>query len=349
MRLSGFARDGRELELVDQHGVRRVIRRVGALLQLDAGPAREAIELRSGSTKPIGLGVARYLGLLRVRIDGAGEWLVENVVDLEDYVVGVVAKELGYGDIPVEAWRAQAIAARSFAVANLEQRGATRSDPYLFDGVRDQAYAGEPKVRGEREAASLERLRAAVASTRGRLLSHEGACVDARYHASCGGQTADARAVFPELRSTCLQSVRCEPCAGTRSVLWKWTVSRDELSALARQRGLGSRLLRLAPTELDASRRWIEVELTGERGTQRVRYEELRRDLGRDKLRSARVLETWPKSGELLEAGLLFSGAGRGHGAGLCQQGAIEHATNGWSAEAILAHYYPGATLEDRR
>lgn len=348
VRLAGLA-TAKELELLDEHGVRRIVRRAGRLLRVDEAPPRETLVLHSAAEAPLGVGGARYPGSLSIRVDRNGEWLVENEVDLEDYVLGVVAKELGFGDTPTEAWRAQAIAARSYALANLEQRGAARSDPYLFDGVRDQAYSGAPLPRGKREEASLERLRDAVASTRGLVLSHDNACVDARYHASCGGQTADARAVFPELRSACLLSVRCDPCAATRSVLWNWTASRDELSSLARRRGLGARVLRVAPIEVDASRRWIELELTGERGSQRMRYEELRRELGRDKLRSARILETWPKAGELLEAGMLFSGAGRGHGAGLCQRGAVEHAKNGWSAEAILTHYYPGATLEDRR
>lgn len=348
VRLASLA-DADELELLDERGAKRVARRSGAGLRLDGEPARESLELRGAAARPVGVGAARFEGSLRISIDRNGGWLVENEVDLEDYVVGVVAKELGFGDTPPEAWRAQAIAARSYALANLEQRGATRSDPYLFDGVRDQAYGGAPQARNAREQESIARLRAAVASTRGLVLSHAGACVDARYHSACGGQTADGRAVFPELRSACLTSVRCEPCAATRSVLWDWTASREELGALARKHGIGERLLRVVPTEFDASRRWLEVELTGERSARRVRYEEVRRELGRDKLRSARILETWPKAGDHLESGLRFSGAGRGHGAGLCQRGAVEHAKNGWSAEQILAHYYLGSTLEDRR
>ncbi len=336
------------LELVDGDGTRHIATRAASKVRTASGEHAQ-LELKAAPGRPIEVGALRFSGAVRVQVGRDGQWEIFNELDLEPYVACVVARELGFGDLPAQAWRAQAIAARSYAVANLEQRSAARPDPYLFDGVRDQAYAGLPLPRNARERESLERLMAAVASTRGSILLEEGACVDARYSASCGGATADGRAVFPELRSTCLASVACAPCAASADSRWSWTAPTEALEKLARERGLGARVVRLEVLRRDSSGRWLEVELVGDARSQRLRFEELRRELGREKLRSARILDTWPGLGEHLSGGLLFRGAGRGHGAGLCQLGALEFARRGWSAERILQHYYPGSGIEDRR
>jgi stage II sporulation protein D len=336
------------LELVDGDGTRLSATRAASKVRTASGEHAQ-LELKAAPGRPVEVGALRFPGAVRVQVGRDGQWEILNELDLEPYVACVVAKELGFGDLPTQAWRAQAIAARSYAVANLEQRSATRSDPYLFDGVRDQAYAGLPQPRNARERESLERMMAAVASTRGLILIEDGACVDARYNASCGGQTADGRAVFPELRSTCLASVECEPCAANVDARWSWTAPPEALEKLAQARGIGARVVRLDVLRRDSSGRWLEVELVGDVRSQRLRFEELRRELGRDKLRSARILDTWPKPGAELSGGMLFRGAGRGHGAGLCQLGALEFARRGWSAERILQHFYPGSGVEDRR
>jgi len=348
LRLASFAQAS-ELELIDAQGRRRTARRSGKRVAIDGETAIERFELQAPPDGVVGLGAARYNGALVLSVEPGGEWRVEQRLDFEDYVLGVVAKELGFGATPPQAWRAQAIAARSYALAQLEQRSRANAEPYLFDGVRDQAYGGVPQPRNARERESLAQLRSAVESTRGLVLEHDGAVVDARYHSACGGRTADGRAVFPELRSSCLSSADCAPCAASREVLWNWTVPAQQLQQLARKYEVGARLVALEPVKLDTSRRWIEVELRGDVANKTVRYEELRRELGRDKLKNARIVECWPKPGAKLEGGLRLSGAGNGHGAGLCQRGALENARQGWSAERILGHYYAGATLVDRR
>lgn len=338
----------REIETVDAAGARHVLRRADGRLTVDGEATAEfALEARPGAS--VAVASARYPGTVRVRTDSAGEWLVENEVDLEDYVRGVVAKEMGFGDVPREAWRAQAIAARSYALAALDERGARRADPYLFDGVRDQAYIGCPQPRNERERKSVDALTAAVRSTSGLALMENHRYLDARYHASCGGRTAEGSTVFPELRSECFQGAECAPCAKDPNSGWEWTASGAALDQFALRAGVGAHVKRIHPTRVDASQRWIEVDVVGDRTTRRMRFEELRRELGRDKLRSARILDTWPKGSDEIRGGMLFRGAGSGHGVGLCQRGAQALAREGWSAERILAHYYGGASIEERR
>ena len=334
----------------------RVVRR-GALVELDGADARETIEI-STRTTPLEVEGRSYRGALRIRAGKSGPGLeVTNVVDLEDYLAGVVAREAVLWTSDLEALRAQAIASRSYAVAALDERGRRRADPYLFADTRDQVYEGLFVPKNARERALVEKLAVAIDSTRGEVLVEDGRVVDARFHAACGGATANAASVFPEADFACLRSVACPACDGSlggaveasSASPWSWTASRAQLDELARSWKLGSSLRRLRAVERDSAGRWLEVELEGDTSTTRASFEKLRRALGASHLASARVVGVWPREGELLTGGLRFDGRGRGHGVGLCQEGARACAAAGWSAERILRHFYPGAKLADLR
>ena len=75
----------------------------------------------------------------------------------------------------------------------------------------------------------------------------------------------------------------------------------------------------------------------------------LRAALGRGRMKSTLVTHAWPRVGQPITGGLLVRGLGRGHGVGLCQEGARDLAGWGWSSERILGTYYPGAALRHAR
>ncbi|HVS09036.1 MAG TPA: SpoIID/LytB domain-containing protein [Planctomycetota bacterium] len=341
-----------------------VLERRGALVRsaADRGASQGSAEVRLAPAPGSRLraGERSYGGALIVRPRAAGGLEVFCELDLEEYVEGVVASELAIWSAEGAALEAQAIAARSFAIAQLDSRGRSASEPTLLDDVRDQAFRGAhvPDPRSGRAAREVAaRLRAAVRRTRGIVLFEDPRVVDARFHAACGGATADGAAVFPEADFACLRSVECAPCRGSLGAArgaspeldWRWTAPRFALERLARELGLGEHLLRLAPARRDSAGRWLEVRLEGESGARTIPFEELRRRLSRKELASSLLVRTWPRAGETIGGGLLFEGRGRGHGVGLCQEGASAWARAGWSAERILAHYYPGAALVDWR
>jgi stage II sporulation protein D len=186
------------------------------------------------------------------------------------------------------------------------------------------------------------------------VLTHRGELLDALYHAACGGTTAELFGVFGRRAQAPLQSVRCAGCtrenaerAGQPS--WSWTASPARLGELARSLNLGERIVALQPVRSDEHGRWLEVELVGTSGRQRISARDLRTQLGSTDLKSARILGTWPPVGRPIHQGMLFEGIGRGHGVGLCQTGALAMAREGAGARQILAHYYPGAVLIDWR
>jgi len=266
-------------------------------------------------------------------------------LDLEDYVSGVVAAELALWNAPPALLEAQAVAARSYAVAQLEARAAQGPRPVLHDSVLDQAFRGrfEPDAAGKSRGLDT-RLAAAVAATRGRVLELGGRVLDARFHAACGGHTADFSDVFREPDPGGMRSVPCAGCSADPKA-WNHTFAPSDLFDVARRFELGDRLVAIHPARSDARGRWLDTRLVGDRGERVLPVQELRRELGWQRWRSAAVVRTWPRDGVLASGGLFVEGVGHGHGVGLCQNGARALADAGRDFRAILGHYYPGARL----
>jgi stage II sporulation protein D len=128
-----------------------------------------------------------YRGRLEVFANSKGTLTVVNVIPLEDYVRGVVPNELSPGGWPeLEALKAQAVAARTYAVSNL---GRFASEGYdLTPDTRSQVYGGRST-----EHPLTDR---AVAETRGRILTYKGAPINALYTSTCGGRTEDGENIF---------------------------------------------------------------------------------------------------------------------------------------------------------
>ncbi|HEY2073519.1 MAG TPA: SpoIID/LytB domain-containing protein [Gaiellaceae bacterium] len=126
-----------------------------------------------------------YHGVLVVS-SGGGRLAVVNSVDLEDYVRGVIAGEMPHR-WPLAALEAQAVAARSYALATLHPR--KRFD--LFADDRSQVYGG----MGAETPGTLY----AAAQTQGRILTYGGRVATTYFFSTSGGRTADVRDVWPKL------------------------------------------------------------------------------------------------------------------------------------------------------
>jgi stage II sporulation protein D len=141
-----------------------------------------------------------YRTAARVFINARGTYNVINELNLEDYLRGVVPAEMGpkiYDE--VEALKAQAIAARTYAVRNLGQFKREGYD--ICAGPACQAYDG---FSGE--APLTDR---AVRETAGLVATYNGQPIDALYTATCGGETSDVGTMFPGRNEPYLKRVRC--------------------------------------------------------------------------------------------------------------------------------------------
>jgi stage II sporulation protein D len=127
-----------------------------------------------------------YRGKIEVFANTHGTVTVVNVIGLEDYVRGVVPNELSYPAL--EALKAQAIAARTYAVKN---RGQFSSEGFdLLPTTRSQVYRG---LNSETSLTSR-----AVDETRGVIATYNGEPINALYTSTCGGRTEDVENIFNE-------------------------------------------------------------------------------------------------------------------------------------------------------
>ncbi|HEX8354011.1 MAG TPA: SpoIID/LytB domain-containing protein [Pyrinomonadaceae bacterium] len=141
-----------------------------------------------------------YRGRLEVFANTKGALTVVNVLTLEDYVRGVVPNELSPGGWPeLEALKAQAVAARTYAVSNLGRFAAEGFD--LTPDTRSQVYGGRATEHPLTDRAVLE--------THGRIATYKGAPIVAYYTSTCGGRTEDGENIFGGVPVAYLRGREC--------------------------------------------------------------------------------------------------------------------------------------------
>ena len=162
--------------------------------------AGESVLIMPVSADTLTIGDKVYRTAARVFINARGTYNVINELNMEDYLRGVVPAEMGpkiYDEL--EALKAQAIAARTYAVRNL---GQFRREGYdICAGPACQAYDGIMH-----EEALTDR---AVRETAGLVATYNGKPIDALYTATCGGETSDVGTMFPGRNEPYLKRVRC--------------------------------------------------------------------------------------------------------------------------------------------
>lgn len=309
------------------------------------GPVR--LEAPGGG--PLVVDGVAYRGRLELLAAAEGGVTVVNILPLEEYLLGVVPLEIG-PRTPVElaAVQAQAIAARTYAVAHLG--GHTEVGFDLYGTVADQAYGG---VNAERPEATD-----AVRSTAGRILTYGGLPIRAYYHSTCGGSTAAVDEVMDRPPAPYLRSVSDRAPDGSDwcsiSPRYRWTGewSRQALNGQVLEeiaRMFGSQVSEAGPIE-----NLVVLEQTESGRVRSVAFRGPGSELVLERLDIRFALRD--AEGRILGStdfdvqsspggGVLIHGRGFGHGAGMCQWGAIARARAGQSSEEILATYYPGAVL----
>jgi stage II sporulation protein D len=160
----------------------------------------ETLLVMPASADTITIADKPYRTAARLFINSRGLLNVINELNMEDYLKGVVPAEMGPKIFDeLEALKAQAIAARTYAIRNL---GQFRREGYdICPGPACQAYVG---FSGEDPLSSQ-----AVTETTGLILTQNGQPIDALYTATCGGETSDVGVMFPGRNEPYLKRVRC--------------------------------------------------------------------------------------------------------------------------------------------
>jgi stage II sporulation protein D len=247
-----------------------------------------------------------------------------NVVDLEDYLLSVLPSEMP-SNWPVEALRAQAIAARSYAAANIGKHEADGYD--LKANVEDQVYNG---ISSESDTCNQ-----AIADTAGIVIKHQDKVVTAFFHSASGGFTELSEHVWNHSLPY-LQSVPDYDDASPHAS-WTRTVSVNKLESNLSNAGINiGDLLGTVVVARSPSQRAKTVMFTGSHGVRFIDAGQLRKIL---QLPSTNF--TIAGEGE----NYVIAGRGSGHGLGLSQWGARSLAEQGYNAAQILAYYYKDVSL----
>ena len=300
------------------------LRLSGGELLLDGQPVAGA-GVSFTATGPIRHGGRDLSGEVEVRraLDGL---VVVDVLPLEEYVAAVTGAEMP-PSFPPEALKAQAVAARTFALGKKLEARELGLDYDLGATVLDQVYPGT--------GGADPRARAAAAATSGEVLVFEHRPVEAYFHSSCGGTTeSGAEALGRDLPY--LRPLRCDRCRGSPRYRWEALLSAADLGRVA---GLPGPATGARVTRRTATGRVSKIEVQA--GEERVVLDgsEFRRRVGYDRVPS---LAFAVRAGR---RGFVLDGRGAGHGVGLCQWGAAGRASSGEGYRQILREYYPGAEL----
>lgn len=292
----------------------------------------------------------RYRGAILLHRAASGV-TASNLVEMETYLLGVVPHEIGAGRPPeeVEAVKAQAIAARTYAVRHMGRRDALGFDFYAT--VQDQVYGGadaEDPVSSE-----------AVRATAGEIIAYDGKPIEAYYHSTCGGRTAALEEVWPGSPRPYLQSVSDRRPEGgwfcESSNRFRWTEQWDEealhstlTAALATrgQAGTVTEVEAIEVTERSRSGRAAELRIRTNLGEDRIPGDSIRWVLRPEPNRglNSTAIEVHTHGADEVTQ-LVVEGAGWGHGIGMCQIGALGRARAGHSYRDILLTYYPGTRI----
>lgn len=257
-----------------------------------------------------------------------------NYVDLEQYLFSVLGAEMN-GNWPQEALKAQAVAARSYA---LYERQSARNGIFdLGDTQGWQVYTGlQSESTGTQQA---------VLATTGQVLTHNNRVINAVFHSSAGGCTDNVEEVWVQPLPY-LRSVRNNFDQGSPVNQWSKTFTAAEIGS---RFGVGN-LQRMEPVSTTSQcGRVRSMRVVGDRGSKIVDGDAVRSALG---LRSTlftvapQFQSVASKGGQKQAvAGFTINGRGFGHGLGMSQWGAYNMARQNYNYQQILQQYYVNTAL----
>lgn len=298
-----------------------------------------------------------------------------NHIKIEDYLYGVVPKEMG-SSFHIESLKAQAVAARTYAIFAVTSKNKHKKDGFdLCDTIDCQAYGGK----------NIENtlINSAVDETRGQYVYYEGKLAETFFHANNGGYMESSENIWGGYLGYLI--AKEDPFSkDTTASTWQVEFTSEDINKkiISARIYIGD-ILDIKVLERNSGNRVKEVKLIGKSGEKIISGSKLRTILG--------IRSTWfnivrkgeqvsnlayvfdPKTSKTIEInldtafaidkndnkfkwqsketqeikvdGFLISGRGYGHGVGMSQYGALEMAKQGYNYEEIIKFYYTGADI----
>jgi SpoIID/LytB domain protein len=305
------------------------------------------MEFTTANSIPIAINGTEYPGTITIRNDV--ELSVVNEVDLETYLKGVVPHEIGTRPLSeIEVVKAQAVAARTYAIKHLDLQNQPRYD--LVATVFDQVYKGMLYRNPVADSA--------VDATYGQIITYRGTPIEAKYSSTCGGITSDVRDNWGDEVVPYLRSIRDSPndhkepfCSISPLFRWKERYGKEPFYQM-----LSTNLFGEADDTVQTNRMITGFRLGRNAKSKRVTLLEVTTvsdtfsfkglDIRRMLKPGEKLLWSNYFTIDFTADSIIIDGRGAGHGCGMCQWGAIGMAQRGYTFDAILKHYYPGTRIE---
>ncbi len=285
----------------------------------------------------------KYRGNLKIQVNSGKIWVI-NILNIEDYLKGVVPCEIGrISQALLEAAKAQAVAARTYAWAHLNRYEDLGFD--LYATIRDQVYKG---VACENNLTTL-----AIEQTKGQILTYKNVPVEAKYHSTCGGRTADFNDAWPGNAPPYLKSVACSYCKTSSHYVWKkisakkdfFIELRTKLAKIGKKIPADELIRNIKLVKNRKSKRVLKLVIITDKKEYTIPGYQIRTVLG-NKTDSGGLLKSNYITLKAKDGKVIIEGKGWGHGVGMCQFGAIEMARQGKNYKRILYHYYSGTKIK---
>lgn len=312
-----------------------------------------------------------YRGGLRF-INNNGALTVVNRVDIEHYLYGVLPSEMG-ANYEIEALKAQAIAARSYAIKNVNKY--KKYGFNLTDDTRCQVYNGV--------GVESEKTNRAVNETSGLIGYYNDSPAELLYNASSGGATVSAEKIwggsFPYL-------IDQKDRFSTSTIDWEYKISKSKIEEILNSRG--KNIGRLKEIRIDSKSEYgyiLSITFMGTDGNCTFKGDQIRGMFGGGNIKSqlfkiigdAKSSNSIQENNEILNTSdsfivlnnfmseklninpsaeknmdssiasdvYIFKGSGHGHGVGMSQLGANNMAKEGYNYAEIIDFYYPGVKI----
>ena len=279
---------------------------------------------------------------VRVLISQSGKVVA---MPLEQYITGVVAAEMPAA-FPLEALKAQAVAARTYTLKRMESgsdsgdKGSHPQADVCTDFNHCQAWIDKEEMMKRWGAGGdkyYRKILAAVSQTFSQAIYYNNAYIDPVYHSTSNGRTENSEDVWgtkvPYLRSVASRWDSASPKFHS-SVAVPLEVFSSKLgySGAVQVSTLGNVGL-ISPLEYTSTGRLKTVRVAG-------------KTLSSTELRSALGLPSTDLTWEVSQGKVVFKATGNGHGVGMSQYGARGMALEGHSFQEILRHYYTGVEIK---
>lgn len=290
--------------------------------------------------------VKRYRGKLHLITSPRGDSCdIVNEVSIENYISTLLSKEMN-GGWPIEALKAQAIAARTYAIHKMKHSGVSKQ--LGFKAYYDLESSEKHQVSGEFFDITPSTLKA-TSKTIGKVLySKSGLLTPIFFHARCGGQTLLPNHVWQNKVSG-YNKVKCVSCEKSIKGRWKKNISLKRFIKFLTWAEEKKYISPIKTAYEKLEFRFIADKRTNTflrlyLGDQLITLKKplLRRYFGRVLFPSNYFSMNYDKRKGIFPV----TGKGLGHGVGMCQIGALALAKKGWSYKKILAHYFPGHKLK---